>query len=260
MMKACLILFCFFLLSALSPLKADSVGTLTDNLKINSTFLGYDLQYRVFLPTGPVPENGYPTLYVTDGQWYLRFMEFEETLRAELAKGRIHPIIVVFVDSRNPDDLTDIRRTDEFICNEEYAKFFKGELVPTIEHNFPANQNRKGRTILGLSFGGINAGCFGLMLSDVFSGIAVQSPGNHHHIAFLRKQYLGIDKLPLKVFLSVGTKKDNWQATRKFKHVLDRKGYDLTYKEVPFDHDWPNWKSLVDDTLEAFYAKTVVSK
>ena len=54
--------------------------------------------------------------------------------------------------------------------------------------------------------------------------------------------------------LSTGTVRDNEDRTRQFKRVLKKRGYELLYKEVPFGHDWNNWKPLLDDILRYFYA------
>jgi enterochelin esterase-like enzyme len=113
--------------------------------------------------------------------------------------------------------------------------------------------SRKDRVILGLSFGALNSACFGLLLPDVITGIAMQSPGSAAHVDVIRKLYKQKDAPPLQMFLSVGTKNDNLPAVRRFKRVLERKGYDLTYITVREGHDWRNWGPLLDDVLVTFF-------
>ncbi|HNP63671.1 MAG TPA: alpha/beta hydrolase-fold protein, partial [Woeseiaceae bacterium] len=155
---------------------------------------------------------------------------------------------------RDPDRLDVDRRNAQFMCNADFATFFAAELVPTISRDEPVSLSRDDRVILGLSFGGLNSACFGLMLSNLFAGIAMQSPASGDHVDVVRDLYKKNEPLPLKMFLSVGTKNDNQAAVKRFKRVLERKGYDLTFKTVSEGHDWDNWKPLLDDVLLTFFA------
>ena len=162
-------------------------------------------------------------------------------------------MLVVFVDSRNPDNLQQNRRNQQFFCNPRYVDFFTDELLPTIDKEYPSSAMRDDRVILGLSFGGRNSACFGLMAYDSFAGIAMQSPANSEMVDELRFQYMAQEKLPLKFFMSVGTVNDNTQAGRQLMETLKFQGYDLTYCEVNEGHDWDNWAPLLDDVLYTFF-------
>ncbi|MCJ9428081.1 alpha/beta hydrolase [Kordiimonas marina] len=233
-------------------------GVLSDNIRIDSKILGYALQYRVYRPEGVAAKAPLPTVYVTDGQWYLKDGGFKETLDRMIASHVITPVMAVFVDARNPDKPAENRRNDQFMCNQAYANFFAGELVPTVEAHFAALANRDHRLIMGLSFGGLNAGCFGLMVPSVFGKIAMQSPASDKHVKLLMGLYKNNPVQLVRMFLSVGKKKDNTSAVRRFHKLLVKKGYDVTYKEVPYGHEWANWRPLIDDVLTTFYgtAKT----
>ena len=125
-------------------------------------------------------------------------------------------------------------------------------MIPNIEQQYPAASNHERRTILGLSFGGLNAACFGLMGHQTFSGIGMHSPGNHA-VPILLPDYEEAPTLPLKFFLSTGYPNDNSTSNRKFRTVLKDKGYPLKYIEVSEGHNWDNWKPLIDDVLLYFY-------
>jgi enterochelin esterase-like enzyme len=245
-------LLVFLVLSSIcGPVFAD--GKLSDNIRIFSDSLGYDLQYRVYEPEGMRRNSELPALYITDGQWYISRGELPALLDGEIAAGNIEPVLVVFVDSRNPDNLQQNRRNQQFFCNPRYVDFFTDELLPTIDKEFPSSAMRDDRVILGLSFGGRNSACFGLMAYDSFAGIAMQSPANSEMMDELRFQYMAQEKLPLKFFMSVGTVNDNTQAGRQFMETLKFQGYDLTYCEVNEGHDWDNWAPLLDDVLYTFF-------
>jgi enterochelin esterase-like enzyme len=243
----------FLLLCATNVLAAE--GVLSDMQRISSSFLAYDLQYRVYTPAGVAADQPLPSLYVTDGEAYLRGGNFKQVLDAAIGSGEINPVLVIFLDSRNPDNLQEDRRHSQFMCNTEFAKFFAGELVPAISRNYPVSQSREDRVILGLSFGGLNSACFGLMLSELFSGIAMQSPASGEHVEVVRELYEEREKLPLKMYLSVGTINDNLNDVKRFRRTLKAKGYDLTYHKVREGHDWYNWGPLLDEILLTFFAR-----
>jgi enterochelin esterase-like enzyme len=241
-----------FLSVCCSPLWAN--GELSDDIRISSDVLDYDLQYRVYVPEGMRRNSQLPTLYITDGQWYISRGELSALLDREIAAGNIEPVLVVFVDSRNPDNLQQNRRNQQFFCNPRYVDFFTEELLPTIDKEYATSAVRDDRVILGLSFGGRNSACFGLMAHDSFAGIAMQSPANSEMVDELRFQYMAQDKHPLKFFMSVGTVNDNTQAGRQLMETLKFQEYDLTYREVNEGHDWDNWGPLLDDVLHTFFS------
>ena len=93
---------------------AQSASTLTDNIRIQSKVLNYALQYRVYLPEGVKRSDKLATIYLADGQWYLGAGNMQQVLDQEISEGRIKPVIAVFVDNRNPDDLSENRRNQQF--------------------------------------------------------------------------------------------------------------------------------------------------
>jgi enterochelin esterase-like enzyme len=227
-------------------------GSVTDDVRITSEGLGYDLQYRVYLPEDYDSRLDHPVLFLTDGQNYISRGRMHKTLDRLIADGKIEPVIAVFVDARDPDNLKSNRRNAEFLCNPDYLQFYSDELIPTIEKNYPVTVDREGRTIMGLSFGGTNAACFGLLGYDTFSGIAMQSPANHP-VKELLPAYEEMPVLPLRVFLSTGKPDDNTQANRRFRTILQDRGYEMEYVEVRQGHNWDNWRPLIDDILTYFY-------
>lgn len=246
-----IILVSLLLLTTINTAIAE--GLLSPNYIISSKYLGYDLHYRVYLPDGVKDTDKVPAIYLTDGQGYIAYGHIIEVLDSEIAKGNIKPIAAIFIDSRDPHDLSKNRRNDEFQCNKNYAYFYINELIPTINANFPVSEDRKDRVIGGISFGGLNAACFGLMANNMFSGIAMQSPANTEHLKLLKTMYRKVDKQPIKMFFSIGTKRDNTRAARKFYNLLKSKAYDINYIEVPFGHEWANWRPLMDDMLQTFF-------
>jgi enterochelin esterase-like enzyme len=227
-------------------------GSVGPDVRIHSDVLGYDLQYRVYLPENHEGMDDLAVLFVTDGQGYIRQGRMPDVLDSLIDSDRIKPVVTVFVDPRDPDNLDTNRRNQQFFCNADYLRFYNDELIPEIERAYPVATDRAARTILGVSFGALNAACFGLMGHETFSGIAMHSPANHP-VQNLLPDYQSSPTLPLKIFLSTGEPNDNTQSNRRFRDLLRDKGYPLQYEEVPQGHDWDNWRPLVDDVLLYFY-------
>jgi enterochelin esterase-like enzyme len=242
------ICFAWLILSANSFAK----GQLTSNIEIDSQALGYKLQYRVYTPDENLKKAEMPVLFVTDGPGYINRGRMNKVADRLLKKARIEPSVIVFVDPRNPEDPNENRRNAQFFCNQDYFNFYKNELIPALEQDFPIAKTRESRSILGVSFGGLNAACFGLLGSDTFSGIAMHSPATHP-IKALLPNYERLDTLPLRIFLSTGVPNDNTAANRKFRDILEDKGYPLKYIETDEGHNWRNWAPLIDDVLLYFY-------
>jgi len=233
---------------------AVAAGGLSPNIRISSDVLGYDLQYRVYVPESFEAAEDLPVLFITDGPGYIHRGSVPKVLDGLIDSATMKPIIAVFVDSRDPDDLEINRRNQEFFCNVDYLGFYTNELIPAIELAYPVRQAREARTILGVSFGGLNAACFGLMGYETFSGIGMHSPANHP-VKNLLPAYEQAPKLPLRIFLSTGSPNDNAAANRKFRRLLKEKGYDMKFIQKNAGHNWDNWRPLIDDVLLFFYGE-----
>jgi len=245
------VLACLFTLVAATS--TDAPGTLSDNQVIHSGALGYKLQYRVYLPAGYEDLSDLPVLYVTDGQWYIEAGNTTAVLDQLIGEGAIEPTIAVFIDNRDPDRLDVNRRNRQFFCNRDYVDFVVDELIPHVDEQYRTRASADSRVILGLSFGGLNSACFGLYAYEAIGGIAMQSPAIHP-VPNLIRDYDRSPKRPVRFFLSTGTENDNEATTRRLKRVLEDKGYEISYLEVPYGHNWRNWGPLIDDVLLYFFA------
>ncbi len=234
-------------------------GGLSPNIRISSNVLGYDLQYRVYTPEGVEAAENLAVLFITDGPAYIQQGHVPDVLDRLIDSAEIDPVIAVFVDARDPDDLRVNRRNREFFCNEDYLSFYVSELIPAIERVYPVRETREARTILGVSFGGLNAACFGFMGYEFFSGIGMHSPAVHP-VENLLPAYESAPKLPLRIFLSTGYPDDNTAENRRFKRLLQKKGYDMKFVQIAAGHTWRNWKHLIDDVLLYFYGKSAADQ
>jgi len=238
---------------AAGPEESKGRGSLSDNRIVASKHLEYKLQYRVYLPPGHDSLSDLPVLYLADGQWYIQRGELPRLLDRMIGSGKIEPVIAVFLDNRDPQNLDDNRRNRQFFCNRDYINFVSQELTGEIDRRYNTLAGRDGRTILGVSFGGLNSACFGLYAHESFRGIAMQSPAMHP-VGSLFSDYEEAPVRDLKILLTTGTINDNEGRARRLKGILEAKGYDFFYKEVPYGHEWANWKPLLDDVLRYYFA------
>jgi len=225
-------------------------GNLEGPIRIHSEVLGYDLQYWIYLPDNaskPLPE-----LYVTDGQSYLGAGKMAKILDSEIRDGNIVPVAAIFIDSRDPDYPEESRRNSQFMCNVQYAKFFVGELMPEISRRWTKADPTTRRGLMGVSFGAINAACFGLMMPGVFQVLIMHSPASSEHLDVVDKLYQEKPRHSSAIFVSHGGVSDNEGAARRFVQTLQDKGYPVRHVVNDGGHDWDNWAPLIDDSLRAF--------
>ncbi|MFN3426399.1 MAG: alpha/beta hydrolase-fold protein [Candidatus Thermochlorobacter sp.] len=234
-------------------------GSLSENQRIQSARLGYAVQYRVYTPFAynAASAQPMPTIYVTDGHEYANDAMGSMVIVLDnlIAEQRIQPVIAVFIDPRNPDNLSQNRRAVELVTNANYLRFVTEELVPRIDSLYRTVRCAEQRAILGTSLGGLNAAYFGLNASQTFGLIAMQSPALWAAPS-VAAEYQQRARLPLKFFLSTGTLFDGENNTRAFRRTLEEKGYPVRYREVNEGHSWGNWRALLSEMLTYFFAAT----
>jgi enterochelin esterase-like enzyme len=230
-------------------------GQLSENFTIQSQAanLNYTVQYRVYTPAEYNVLSDLPVIYVTDGHEYSNEVmgSMLTVLDNLIFNETIQPIIAVFIDPRNPSNLSENRRGSQYTGNIKFANFVADELVPVIDAAYKTNSNPTARAILGTSLGGWNSAFFGLERSDVFQLIAIHSPAFSNDII---QSYFDSPLLPLKVFMSTGVIYDTEDQARAMKEVMDQKEYPILYKEVNEGHSWGNWRALIEEPLVYFFA------
>ncbi|WP_177199821.1 alpha/beta hydrolase-fold protein [Flexibacter flexilis] len=232
-------------------------GNLSENIRIKSRKLGYDVQYQVYTPADYEDLRNLPTIYLTDGQEYSssQMGSMITVLDNLIANKEIKPVIAVFIDPRNPDTLSQNRREKELLLNDKFVDFVVTELVPEVDYNFKTSRKAADRAMMGLSWGGLSTAYFGYKASHTFSMLGLQSPefGDKPEIYTFYEQS---PKLPIsRIFMSTGTIRDTEKSARRMKEIMEKKGYIVQYREVPEGHSWGNWRALIDEPLIYFFAR-----
>jgi predicted alpha/beta superfamily hydrolase len=205
-------------------------------LKSSSTGRNYDIYIR--FPSEYAQNKGkkYPVLYVLDGQWDFKLLD--SIYGGLLYDGFVPEMIIVGItySGPNPDynalramDYTPVR--DPSILDSggapQFLAFFKEELIPFIEANYPADPSQ--RVLMGSSFGGSFTLYAMFAEPDLFSGYVAASPVVVYgqRFAFTQEAQYANDRhdLPVRLFLSVGELEDLAQPVQEFAQIVRGRGY-----------------------------------
>jgi uncharacterized protein len=184
--------------------------------------------YRIIVakPAGPAPANGYPVIYVVDGNAYTAIIS--EIIRINMGVGvqsRVEPAVVVGIGypTDRAYDLT--RRTLDFTSpattnrpgiqaghdptggDVAFMNFIDGIVKPVIEARFKIDRSRQ--TLLGHSLGGLFTLLTMVNRPESFQTYIALSPSiwwNHDAVLQEVKGFVEKADRPnkLRVFLSVG--------------------------------------------------------
>lgn len=265
------------------PVDGVSAGSETGEFSIASSYLGFDINYWVYLPAGYEQISALPVVYFLDGNDFIdpRMDAIPTILDNLIAQGKIKPVIAVLVDERDPANQEFNRREVEFLqCPLEHAEFIAKELVPTIDQAYKTNANPDSRTIVGVSYGGLSAMYIAASQPDTFHNLAAFSPA----VWVLNvPQYLpkaiyaettrvmvepldsatkcGDDtgtscpRFPIKIFISYGVPEWDVSDLGPLAENLVDHAYPVKYIAVNEGHAWSAWRGLTDEMLIYFYGK-----
>lgn len=229
-------------------------GALEKDILFNSKTLGYQVTYSMYYPANYNRQNIYPVLYVTDGYEYLheRMGNMKVILDNLIADGKIKPLLVIFIDHREPVNRSNNRRMMELAMNSRYLDFIADEFIPAIENQHNVSKKREDRGIMGSSMGGLTAAYFAFSRPEVFGLAGIQSP------AFWFKPAIytlcdNPENPPVKIYMSTGTIKDAEEGARKMKTILEKNTCTYQYTETNQGHSWGNFRDTIDDILLYFF-------
>lgn len=230
-----------------------------------STALGRHTAANVILPE--VGEPPYPTLYLLHG------LSDDETIWARQTRLEAYlqstPLIVVMPEGGR-GWYSDAEEGDLFMSA------LAIELVDRIERTFPAQKQREGRFVAGLSMGGYGALKFGLTFPDRFSAAVSMSgaldfghgsarmggrditpeyrritgpdPAGGTHDLWALVDRADPARLPA-LRIDCGVDDFLLEANRAFHTHLVQLGLPHEYAEYPGDHNWEYWNEHVRETI-----------
>lgn len=182
-----------------------------------------------------------------------------------MAARKIPPTLVVMVGS--VDHAT---RTKNLRGSDPFADFLANELVPWIRSRHQLAKDRTRTIIAGQSNGGLAAAHAALRHPEVFGGVLSQSGsfwfspsvGTSHAAQFdtetgwLTRQYATLPRRPVRFYVEVGLFEQGAVnnmvlENRRFRDVLEAKGYPMTYSEYLGGHDYACWRGSIANGLIA---------
>lgn len=229
-------------------------GTLIEDILFESSRIGYQLTYSVYLPPAYEQLTDLPIVFFTDGYEYLhpRMGNAFTVLNNLIGSKLIRPVVAVFLDHREPANRANNRRMDELNMNPRYLAFFKEELIPEIERSYRVSHKPADRAIVGTSMGGLSAAYFLFSAPDIFGKAGIQSPAfwKSPQVYTLCDQAKG---LSIEISMTAGTIHDTSESTRRMRDILEKNACVYHYREVPDGHSWGNWRNLLDEVLSDLF-------
>src|SRR6516225_3318905 len=212
----------------LIPPKEPSVLGVLDIITINSKVYQNIRNLRVWLPANyfaPVNRNKhYPVLYMQDGQNLFdeatavnHEWKFDETVQFLTGSMRIHPMIVVGVDSASaphqraieylpyPDSLNPHSPGPDELRGKEFSDFVVKEVMPLVQKKYRVAFGQANTGIGGSSYGGTVSLYIALHYPTLFGKALIESPILEVANGRLIRDTETAKIFPLKTYIAVGT-------------------------------------------------------
>ena len=234
--------------------------------EIDSKFLGYPHTIHVCLPPGYDAAHEYPVLYLQDGIDYVEFAQVPHILERLIADGKIEAMLAVFVTPPNRFKADFPNRMSEYGLNDAYVRFFADELVPFIDATYSTRAVAGARLVTGDSFGGLISAYIPFARPEVFACGYSQSG----YLSFQQDRLIDLyrtqEKRDIRLYVDSGlyeervgasflpaAESDFLAANRRFRVVLQERGYAFVYREYAEGHTWGNWRRHLIDALMWFF-------
>jgi enterochelin esterase-like enzyme len=242
-------------------------GTVKDQ-SVDSTILGRRRDLVVYTPAGYGDMASRCCLLVVfDADMYtpagaLTAIPTPTILDNLIAQAKIPPTVAVFIKNLNA-----LSRLDELACSPKFADFVAKELVPWVRGHYRVSDDPGRTAICGASLGGLCAAYCGLRHSDVIGNVLSQSgsfllePGYVWRLptydvesGWLTRQFAKTPRRPLRFYIEVGRFERSYEGdsvleNRRFRDVLEAKGYPVVYSEFDGGHDYCCWRGSLADGL-----------
>ncbi len=219
---------------------------------------------QVYLPPSyQSSDKRYPVVYMHDGELW----QIDDLLNDLIAKGKIGEIIFVRIFSTNQRTSDYLPYQDDYVRQDwgqytpnakNFSDFVVQKIIPYIDGKYRTIQDRKGRAVMGVSFGGLLAMWMGCNYSDYFSMVGAMSPSFWVADMQIFKDVAAQPKKDLKIWFDLGTLE--WNYYIPLSDVLAQKGYaygaDFLYYEVPNGRHIPqDWIARIAYPLIFFQGK-----
>lgn len=240
--------------SPFSMRRADvRTGALTRH-RVDTGFLQDDGERDVYLYKPPAP-GPFPLLVVYDGYDYLQRGKLATIVDNLIAEGRIRPIAMAFLQNGKT------RRNVEYMCSDATLMWLDHEILPLARSHLRLlniEQHPGAYGILGASAGGLMSMYTGLRMPERFGNVLCQAgvfslEGRDFAVMDLVRLSQSRN---LKIWMDVGTLDELLEDNRRMVALLDKRQYNVTYREFSAGHNYTAWRNDVWRGLEEMFPVT----
>ena len=228
-------------------------GTITRH-RVDAGFLQDDGERDVYLykpPTG----GTVPLLVVYDGYDYLHRARLATIVDNLIADRRIRPIAIAFLQNGRS------RRTVEYFCSDATIYWLEREVLPLARKHLRLlnlEEHPGAYGVLGASAGGLMSFYTGLRMPEIFGKVLCQAAvfsieGRDSAAVDLVRYGQGRD---LEIWMDVGTLDDLLEDNRRMIALLDKRQYNVTYREFSAGHNYTAWRNDIWRGLETMFPYT----
>ena len=225
-------------------------GTLTRH-RVDTDFLQDDGERDVYLYK-PRVSGAVPLLIVYDGLDYLHRARLATIVDNLIAEKRIRPIAMAFLQNGRS------RRSVEYFCSDATIHWLEHEVLPLARKhlrllNIDDHPGEYG--VLGASAGGLMSFYTGLRMPEIFGKVLCQSAvfsidGRDSAAVDLVRYGQGRN---LQIWMDVGTLDELLEDNRRMVALLDKRQYNVIYREFSAGHNYTAWRDDIWRGLEAMF-------
>ena len=226
-------------------------GTVVRDLTIQSTVLGREMKFSVYLPAGYTESKQYPVLYLLHGnggdqnEWWV-YDDLADDADAMIASDEVPEMIVV-----TPDGLTSMYMDKRYGTGIDYETYFFEEFLPYVESRYSIRRDRQSRAVGGFSMGGYGALRFGVMHHELFCYVyAMSACIGGYGAPDMGDIIPGYQPSLLPgITLECGTNDFFTYDNREFSALLTQLGIAHEHIERQGNHDWVFWSACTPKML-----------
>jgi enterochelin esterase family protein len=225
-------------------------GTITRH-RVDADLLQDDSRRDVYLYKPPVG-GPVPLLVVYDGYDYLHRARLATIVDNLIADRRIRPIAMAFLQNGKT------RRTVEYFCSDATIMWLESVILPLARKHLRlvnTDQNLGAFGVLGASASGLMSLYTGLRMPEIFGRVLSQSgvfslDGRD----FIVKDMVRYSHArSLKIWMDIGVLEDLLEDNRNMVALLDKRQYNVSYREFSGGHNYTAWRNDIWRGLEEMF-------
>ena len=242
------------------------------DITFHSAALGREMPYRVYLPANLPRNRRLPVVYLLHGAGD-NFRSWSNQSNAAQYAGQ--GIILVMPEG----DLSYYMNAVE-APQEKYEDYITKDLIADVESRFPAEDNRQGRAIIGISMGGLAAVDYAMIHPGLYAFAGGLSPavdiptrrftlkragqwwrfrtifgpvGSEERMARdpFELARTANPQLTPYIYMTAGEQEPLLEPITRFAARLKQRGFAYEFHTGPGGHDWAEWNEQVPGCFES---------